>query len=353
MQAGTILEGSTLDAGMVVDGTALFKVDCCYQPDAHGVFFAASFCGASSPQRAQELDAVFTTPGGMPPLLHLCVSHRSTCRQTVPGRHTLHVDLFRTRSPFGVLEPWARHGLLVAATPHLPAPLPAGQGPGLGPPGPADVLALEKKVSKLQEQLKRRGVPGQGLFEAALRGQKKKKKDSDDEETEEPLFQSAPSLSGANGVQVVARSLPGALFSRGVEEITRFLGEREGATGEDAADLPARTLAYLNSIFHGRHPPAEVGPRTCKEMRTLALAIDSLARGELPQVGDLLMQRFKALEMAVGDKSWAVASQLEVAEDLPGLTTMEEKQAAARYALLQQKLADAKAKAAAGAGRSG
>ena len=140
---------------------------------------------------------------------------------------------------------------------------------------------------------------------------------------------------------------------RGVEEITRFLGEREGAPGEYAPDLPARTVAYLNSIFHGRHSQTEVGPRTCKEMRTLALAIDALLRGELPQVGDLLMQRFKALEMAVGDKSWAVASQLEVAEDLPGLTTVEEKQAAARHALLQQKLADAKAKAAAGAGRVG
>ena len=87
-------------------------------------------------------------------------------------------------------------------------------------------------------------------------------------------------------------------------------------------------------------------------MRTLALAIDALCRGELPQVGDLLMQRFKALEMSVQDKSWAVAANLEVCEDAVGLTTLEEKQAATRHTLLMQKLNEAKVKAGVAAART-
>ena len=340
--------------GYVVDGTALFRVECGYQADANGCFFAGCFAGASSPARTQELDAIFASSGSHPPLLHLCACHRSACSQAVPGRHVLHLDLYRTRNPFSVLEPWARQAVLLGGPrgPALQGSAPSSMASGAVLP-PTEVQALEKKVAKLQEQLKKKSTPGQHLFEAAAKGNKKRKKDSDEEDLEDPLFPQAPSLTAASGLQVVARSAPGALFARGVEEISRFLGEREGAPGEDTKDLPTRTLAYLNSIFHGKHPPAEVGPRTCKEMRTLALSIDALSRGELPQVGDLLMQRFKALEMAVGDKSWAVATQLEVSGETQGITTLEEKTAAARHALLQQKLADAKAKAAAAGARVG
>ena len=64
--------------------------------------------------------------------------------------------------------------------------------------------------------------------------------DSDYEDQHVSRFQSSLSLSDANGVQVFARSMPGARLMRGVEEITRYLGEKEGAPGEDASDLPAR-----------------------------------------------------------------------------------------------------------------
>ena len=109
-------------------------------------------------------------------------------------------------------------------------------------------------------------------------------------------------------------------------------------------------LAYLTSIFHAKHPPAEVGVRTAKEMRLLATAIDSLIKGELPQVADMLMQRFKALELSVADKSWAVAHALEVEGPTQGLATMEETQLAARQVLLKQRLEEAKQTAAAKAG---
>ena len=104
--------------------------------------------------------------------------------------------------------------------------------------------------------------------------------------------------------------------------------------------LPARTPSYLVSIFHGRHPPEQVGARTCREMRTLAL------EGRLPQVGDILTQRCKALEMSVAEKSWDLASHLEITDETGGLTTLPENQAVARQAYLFKRLADAKSKVA-------
>eukprot|EP00959_Pyramimonas_sp_CCMP1952_P116002 2425040-Pyramimonas_sp.AAC.1 len=55
------------------------------------------------------------------------------------------------------------------------------------------------------------------------------------------------------------------------------------------------------------------------EMRTIAHAIDGLLEGELPEVGDLLIQRLTALELSARDKDWAVASQLELMDDQPGI----------------------------------
>ena len=123
--------------------------------------------------------------------------------------------------------------------------------------------------------------------------------------------------------------------------MTRFLGQRAGEGAAFDTQLPARTLSHLVSIFHGRHPPEQVGVRSGREMRMLALAIDALLEGRPPQVGDILMQRFKALEMSVAEKSLDLASHLEITDKTGGLTTPPEKQAVARQAFLFKRLADA------------
>ena len=128
------------------------------------------------------------------------------------------------------------------------------------------------------------------------------------------------------------------------------VGEREGPPFQMQSFPLAtwRTSSVNNdSIFHGRHSGQEVGVRTAEETRTLAVAIDALIRGELPQVGELLAQRLKALETSVEDRSWAVANNLEVCDDGRGLASLEERQAAARHTLLHQKVAEAKNRLAA------
>jgi hypothetical protein len=87
----------------------------------------------------------------------------------------------------------------------------------------------------------------------------------------------------------------------------------------------------------------EVGQRDSRELRTIAEALDALAMGKLPSVGDLLMQRFKAVEQKVIDGDWGTASHLELLPDrLIGLTPMSEQSAAVKSQLLHLKLEEAK-----------
>ena len=90
-------------------------------------------------------------------------------------------------------------------------------------------------------------------------------------------------------------------------------------------------LTYLMSVFHGAHSPERVGPRTSRELQTLAEALDALASGRLPRVGDVLMQRFKALEASVTEGGWSVARRLELLPEAGvGLASLAERQAAAK-----------------------
>ena len=47
-------------------------------------------------------------------------------------------------------------------------------------------------------------------------------------------------------------------------------------------------------------------------MRTISEALDMLLQGRSAEMGDVLMQRFKAIETAAKDDSWGVASRLEL-----------------------------------------
>ena len=91
------------------------------------------------------------------------------------------------------------------------------------------------------------------------------------------------------------------------------------------------------------------GLRNEREFRTLAESIDHLASGRLDAMGDVLMQRFRAVEKAVQDNgSWETARHLEIIP--PALpTTLSEKE---RAQALQIRLREQKATAAGkGAGR--
>ena len=74
----------------------------------------------------------------------------------------------------------------------------------------------------------------------------------------------------------------------------------------EISDQP-RVLAYLETVFNQRYGKDAVGLRTSREMRTIAESIDALMEGDVLRAGDLLVQRFKALETSVIDGTWARA----------------------------------------------
>ncbi len=69
---------------------------------------------------------------------------------------------------------------------------------------------------------------------------------------------------------------------------------------------------YLMSVLHSQMPVERMGRRTAREMRTISECLDCLLRGELPELGDMLMQRLKALERSVTDGNWTMAQEMEL-----------------------------------------
>ena len=88
---------------------------------------------------------------------------------------------------------------------------------------------------------------------------------------------------------------------------------RGGAGGDgDNDELASVVLQYLNSVFHGAHPQSSMSLRNSREPRTIAECMDALLAGDLPHLGDLLMQRLKAVQTAVVEGNWNLAQHLEL-----------------------------------------
>ena len=80
-------------------------------------------------------------------------------------------------------------------------------------------------------------------------------------------------------------------------------------------------------------------------MRTIAEAVDALVEGNVLRAGDLLIQRFKALETSVIDGTWLRARHHELSPEesvglAVGLASAVERQAISRLELQRRKLTE-------------
>ena len=335
-------------------GTAMVSLRCVRGRDAHGIMFECAFLGASEAELANTLADAFSTRGAM---LHLCAGAVTTCPYIRAGAAgcLVHSDTFRGRTALDLLEPWAAAAKAMTGPPTaahaglggrgaLGLPSPSGPAlpllpPAVGPPstaapscGPAveindQMRALQEKLKKLQGKFKRRDV-GEALSERA--GKRRRKGDSDSEENAD--FRLAPGreddLMGGR-IQGVAESDPGHWFITGVRQMMQRLAIRSGAENEStsAADMQPCAVTFLTSVYHGSHPPNEVGIRTTRELRTWCEAVDCLIKGDLPHLGDVCMQRIKALMLAHNDGNWNAAKFLELIpnSDVQLVTTGEQR----------------------------
>ena len=109
--------------------------------------------------------------------------------------------------------------------------------------------------------------------------------------------------------------------------------------GGDKPEIPAAALAYVQDILKVSQP-AHLQPRDQREMETLVAALDMLCHGDLAQLGDVMMQRFKAIEVGVRDKAKTDLSrhrELLPRDDI-GVTSTREREIAAKLELRGRKL---------------
>jgi len=144
--------------------------------------------------------------------------------------------------------------------------------------------------------------------------------DDKDDGDSESVFRKSPSLFRVSRILGVASRSEGTLMQNGVQLMARALSlhQRGGSgvpvTESQTEDMQDVVTTYLTTAMipgaaaAGQH----MGIRTIREMRTLAEGLDAIIRGEPAKAGDILMQRFRAAEMAVSDGHWTLAQHLEL-----------------------------------------
>jgi hypothetical protein len=116
---------------------------------------------------------------------------------------------------------------------------------------------------------------------------------------------------------VETRLRPGKLLRTGLACMGKYLGpfqsQRWGAAAlkdQDETALQPIATQYLTTILQQARA-GRMGRRDERELRTLSEALDCLLTGKMAEAGDLLIQRFKAVE-ASDLHGWDVAEHLEL-----------------------------------------
>jgi hypothetical protein len=107
--------------------------------------------------------------------------------------------------------------------------------------------------------------------------------------------------------------------------------------------VPRRVATYLIAIFHAARPIEKAATEESRYLKRVAMCLDALPDGEVPHLGDLLVQRFKAMEFEAIAGSKEIANRLELIDRAPvDFASYAERAAASRVEFLQLMLEEAK-----------
>ena len=120
-----------------------------------------------------------------------------------------------------------------------------------------------------------------------------------------------PSTRGEDDLWRQSKRNPGKLLKTTMLELSRYLADRAPGAEEESDWTSHRMMAYISQVVLCQHPPQAMGVRNHRELVTLGKAIDLLLSGQLGELGDLLVQRLKAVETAVADQNWSTARHQE------------------------------------------
>ncbi|CAK0822222.1 unnamed protein product, partial [Prorocentrum cordatum] len=105
----------------------------------------------------------------------------------------------------------------------------------------------------------------------------------------------------------------GGLGSLDPAAVPRDLATRGGAAVDATGPI---ALRYLLTIYLPQHPVKEIGVQTCRELRTLAEAVDLLMQGKAAYACDLIVQGLKALQGSAAPPPWKM-SFAEMRKEFP------------------------------------
>ena len=136
-------------------------------------------------------------------------------------------------------------------------------------------------------------------------------------------------LSRQRKLRKLSSEKPGALLVKGFslmhEQLGTLYGDPATSTSSEAVLQPG-ALRYLLTTALPLVDVKKVGEEKVRELRTLASTLDLVVSGRVGMAGDMLMQRFKSLLMALKDGSSAASRYLELVpmELYPTAATLEE-----------------------------
>ena len=169
-----------------------------------------------------------------------------------------------------------------------------------GPTKPADILAQRVAVRHERAEDKT----------SARRSKKHRKRSRSSSTSSQQDFREARGSQGLGAIQLKAQRTPGLLLSESLHKMHDYMASSHPGISA-RADMPAVAETYLTTVLL---PSAgsTMSQRNEREMRTLAMAIDLMVQGDTARAGDILVQRFKAVETASADGNWSVAKHLEL-----------------------------------------
>ena len=177
-------------------------------------------------------------------------------------------------------------------------------------------------------------------------GQKVNFQDDDDSssssDSEESVFRGGAPKERSQQLQLMEYALinPGRLTSRLLLKMQNLLAKEGAPINQERPGnmTPAVATAYLLTVLIPTHRE-RLGVRLLREMRTIAGAVDEIARGRPEEAGDILSQRLKALELQLVDNSWQRAQFLElIPQEGAGLSERSEQAMATSEQMQEQKM---------------
>ena len=349
-EAGEFLEVVTKDpTSLVVTGTWIFEVVKAHAGDGVGRFIEVKSCGSSVPLLAAQLGQAFPDSGGGYGVVHLCAGPIAGCMGTAPGRYAFHADCFRRRKVGSINEPWFKAPSQAVSAGKAKADKVAELKEKLlaerirsGAASAEEAVAYNLALSLKRKAARKDKKKKHGSDDDDEPTKKKQKKESSEDEDNSSLFGGPLSLHGlGNPILKGASENPGNLYRQAALAASSQTGAR--GRGAEVAAAYASTgeqwLQYVRTVLAPQYPggiPAEL----MRELETLAASLQHLARGEVSQLGDLLVQRFKSLELGLAGNEAAASVVQLVSAHQSGLTNHQEIALAQRWQKDQFKLAE-------------